>query len=66
MASVAVRVRQLTAQPNWSFVSSNSTSINPTTPEITEASNPIRKPPRATINAIVKEYLFALFIRCGY
>ena len=38
--------------PSWAFVSANSVSMNPTTPEITEASNPIRKPPSATISAV--------------
>jgi len=56
MPSVAVSVRQLTAHPSWSVLSENSGSMKPTTPEITEASNPIRKPPKATIKAIRATY----------
>ena len=52
IASVAVSVREETENPSWAFVSANSVSMNPTTPEITEASNPIRKPPSATISAV--------------
>ena len=49
MPKVAVNVRQLTAQPSSSFVRPNSGSRNLTTPDITEASKPIKKPPNATI-----------------
>ncbi len=49
---VATKVRQATAQPSCIFVNSKYGSINLTTPEITEASKPIKKPPRATIKAI--------------
>jgi len=35
------------------LVSANSSSIKPTTPEITEASNPIRNPPSATIREVL-------------
>ena len=52
MASVAVSVRQATAKPVCTGVSSNSMVTNFTTPEITEASNPIKKPPRATMSAV--------------
>ena len=52
IATVAVKVRELTAHPNSILVSSNSISKNFTTPEITEASKPIRKPPKATISEI--------------
>ena len=64
IASVAVRVKELTAQPNSNFVRSNSGSMNLTTPEITDASNPIKKPPRATINEIrtICPLLFFKFI----
>jgi len=50
MAMVAVSVKELTAHPNSNFDSLNSGSINLTTPEMTDASNPIRKPPSATID----------------
>ena len=53
IANVAVNASEDTDQPSWSFVSSNSVSIKPTTPEITDASKPIRKPPSATDNATV-------------
>ena len=53
IASVAVSDRDDTDQPSWILVSENSTSIKRTTPEITDASKPIRKPPSATNNAIV-------------
>ena len=52
IAKVAVSVRELTDQPNSILVKSNSGAINFTTPEITEASNPIKNPPKATIRAI--------------
>ena len=51
MASVDVSVSDATAQPSSSLVSSKSGSMKVTTPEITEASNPIRKPPSATVSA---------------
>ncbi len=51
IARVAVSVNEATAQPTWILLRSNSGPINPTTPEITEASKPIRKPPNATISA---------------
>jgi hypothetical protein len=50
--SVAVSVRELTAQPSWIVESPNSSSMNRTTPEMTEASNPMRKPPSATIRVV--------------
>ena len=53
IASVAVSARDDTDQPTWILVSSNSTSIKPTTPEITDASNPIKNPPSATISATI-------------
>ena len=53
MAKVAVRVNDATDQPNSSLVKSNSGSINRTTPDMTEASNPIKSPPSATIRAII-------------
>ena len=52
MASVDVNVRQATAKPCCASVSSNCMETNLMTPEITEASNPIKKPPIATMNAI--------------
>jgi len=52
IANVAVRVNELTAHPNSIFDKLNSGSINLTTPDITDASNPIRKPPSATISEI--------------
>ena len=55
MASVAVKVSEATDQPSWILVRENSVSMNPTTPEMTDASKPIRKPPRATMTAITKE-----------
>ncbi|MBA7533626.1 hypothetical protein ES705_25867 [subsurface metagenome] len=56
IARVADKVRQLTAQPNCIFVNSNCGPINSTTPDITDASNPIKNPPRATIKTIKKEW----------
>jgi hypothetical protein len=56
IASVAVSVRQLTDHPNCIFDKLNSVSMNFTTPEITEASNPIKNPPKATINETFKIY----------
>ncbi len=53
IASVAVSASDDTDQPTWIFVRENSTSMKPTTPEITDASKPMRKPPRATNRAIV-------------
>ena len=53
MPRVAVSASEDTDQPTWIGVSANSTSMNPTTPEMTEASKPMRKPPRATISAVV-------------
>jgi hypothetical protein len=50
--SVAVSVNELTAQPSWIVERPNSSSMNRTTPEMTEASKPMRKPPSATINAV--------------
>ena len=52
MASVAVRVNELTAHPSCKLVNSNCCSMKPTTPDMTDASKPIRKPPRATIRAV--------------
>ena len=51
IAKVAVSASDDTDHPSSILVSSNSTSINPTTPEITDASNPIRNPPSATMRA---------------
>ena len=53
IARVAVSVSEATDQPNSNLVSPNSGSMNFTTPEITEASKPMSKPPRATIMAII-------------
>ena len=52
MASVAVSVNELTAHPISSLVKVNCLSMKPTTPDMTEASKPMRKPPRATIRAV--------------
>ena len=52
IAKVAVNVRELTAQPNSILVKPNSGSKNLTTPDMTEASKPIKKPPKATIRLI--------------
>ena len=62
MASVEVRVKQLTAQPNCNFERPNSGSIKRITPEITEASKPIRKPPKATINETLATKPLLFFI----
>jgi len=51
IAKVAVSVSEATAQPSSMLLSLNSGSMKVTTPEITEASKPIRKPPSATISA---------------
>ena len=51
MATVDAKVRDETDQPNCKLLSANSTSTKLTTPEITDVSKPIRKPPRATIRA---------------
>ena len=53
IASVAVSVSEATAQPSWIFESCSSVSMKGTTPEMTETSNPIRKPPSATISAVL-------------
>ncbi len=53
IASVAVSVSEATDHPSSILVRLNSISIKPTTPEITDASKPIRKPPSATIMATV-------------
>jgi hypothetical protein len=53
IANVAVSDSDDTDHPSWIFVSENSTSIKPTTPEITDASKPMRNPPSATNSAIV-------------
>ncbi len=63
IASVAVRVSEATDQPSSILVKSNSASINFTTPEMTEASKPMRKPPRATIMAILAvNHMLALML----
>ena len=51
--TVAVSESEDTDQPSWILVSANSTSIAPTAPAITAASNPIRKPPSATMSAMM-------------
>ena len=56
IANVAVSAREDTDHPSWILVSENSVSINPTTPEITDASKPIRNPPSATMSATVTMY----------
>jgi hypothetical protein len=56
IASVAVSANDDTDQPTWILVSENSTSMKPTTPEITDASKPIRNPPSATNSATVAVY----------
>ena len=53
MASVAVRVSDATDQPSSILDRLNSGSMNPTTPEMTDASKPIRNPPSATISAVL-------------
>ena len=53
IATVAVRVSDATAQPSSIRVRLNSGPINDTTPEMTDASNPMRKPPSATMSATV-------------
>lgn len=53
IAKVAVSVKEATDHPSSSFVSPNSGSMNLTTPEMTEASKPMSKPPKATIMAII-------------
>jgi len=52
IASVDVSVSEATEKPSCAFESEKSVSMNPTTPEITEASNPMRKPPSATMKAV--------------
>ncbi len=52
MPSVAVSASEETDQPTSIGVRANSPWMNPTTPDITEASKPIRKPPSATISAV--------------
>ena len=51
MAKVAVSVSEATDQPSSILVRLNSGSMKVTTPEITDASKPIRKPPSATVSA---------------
>ena len=51
IANVAVNVSDATDQPSSIFVRLNSGSMKVTTPDMTEASKPIRKPPSATISA---------------
>ena len=46
---VAVSVKEPTAQPKPRSLNPNSGRINRTTPETTEASKPIKKPPKATL-----------------
>ena len=53
IASVAVSDSDDTDQPSWILVRENSTSIKRTTPEITDASKPMRNPPSATNRAVV-------------
>ena len=52
IASVEVSVSEATENPSCAFVSENSVSIKPTTPEITDASKPMRNPPSATMSAV--------------
>jgi hypothetical protein len=63
IARVEVNVSDPTAQPSWNLVRENSGSINPTTPDITDASKPIKKPPRATVMAIRVTNICFLFIK---
>jgi hypothetical protein len=49
IANVAVSDKDATAHPNSILDKLNSGSINLTTPDITDASKPIRKPPKATM-----------------
>ena len=51
MAKVAVSVSEATDQPSSILLRLNSGSMKVTTPEITDASKPIRKPPSATVSA---------------
>jgi hypothetical protein len=51
IAMVDVSVREATDQPSSILLRPNSGSMKPTTPEMTEASKPIKKPPSATISA---------------
>ena len=53
MARVAVSVSDATDQPSSIRVRSNSGPMKDTTPEMTDASNPMRKPPSATMSATV-------------
>ncbi|MGK0373182.1 MAG: hypothetical protein ACJAW1_003454 [Glaciecola sp.] len=56
MAKVAVKDKEATAQPNSNLLKANSGSMNLTTPEMTEASKPIRNPPKAAIKLIFNVY----------
>ncbi len=58
----AVSAIEATAQPNSILLNKNSGSINFTTPEITEASKPIKKPPSATRRALNVPKLLLFFI----
>ena len=56
IAIVAVSVREATAQPSSILLSPKRGSMKVTTPEITDASNPMRKPPKPTQSAILSPY----------
>ncbi len=53
IANEAVSVSEATAQPSSIWLRENSGLMKETTPEITEASKPIRNPPSATISAVL-------------
>jgi len=54
IAKAAITVNELTENPSSISVRLKSICMNLLTPEMTEASNPIKKPPSATISAIRK------------